>query len=354
MAMYRIDYGMILNLPAGVRKVAIARKVLALRYNQRSTSFLETEFGIRDTKDVISLVEQIAFNEESFWSVDTVNPEDKTDGGNHEVDVPSFFAKAEIVDRAMARDLKERVLELMEEENWYDAAALALSLYYRVRGNKRRGAIKLLKKATPHTSLAALHYGRALVRGHYVSRNKTKGIELLKSISCDDDPLISGYANLVLGETLMTMPGMGYRALRHFESAAYLGWEDASEYAGVLCRMGSNGCPLDLDRAAKNFRYGISKGQVSCMSKYALMVATGELPYDPEWRRHIGVALHHQERMAMEIYPDLEVADLLSNGDVKTLVKEVRDRVPVEHILRIDPASYHPVIDGSDIEDWVD
>lgn len=348
-ATYRIDLQQILDLPKGPHRTALARKAIAIRAGRDSSDFLWIEQGIQHDDDVMDLLESInLYEQQDVKAVRGSQPSDAADGTAHEADIECFFQDAFEADVVEARRLKKEIRRRIGLKEWHEAAILAVQGLFQLHGNRRRGMVKLLGAIAPHDVVARMYYGKALVRGENCARNVDRGLDILDAVSFDEDPMYAGYAHFVMGETLVMVQGAGYRALRHFENAAYLGWEDASEPAGVLCLIGSNGVAVDVPRALRNFKYGISKGQISCMTKYVVMVLRGEAPYDPAWRSIYDTALANHEALALRIQQDLSDADEDARGDRDIFLAECRERLDIPEARVVEFQPYVPRVEWSE------
>lgn len=327
-AMVRIDFGSILDLPPGPRRASLARKAIACLANEKDTGFLAQCNDIHEDEEAVEALSHLTSIETNSIMVPPENePADRCDGTKDAVSIMDFSRRLDAEDLLKARRLKKEIRRLIRLHEWEDAAYLAVSGLFDLHGNRRRGMVKLLARIAPHHVVAGLHYGKCLVRGDAVRQDLETGIDWLERVTADDDPCHSGYAHFLLGETLMLIPGMGYRALRNFEGAAYLGWEDASDYAGVMCLLGENGVPRDIARAVRNFKYGMSHGQLSCMSKYVVLVLRGDAPFDPNWRAIHQQALSQRENLALSIHDDLLAAYDVADGDETAFLEECRSRI---------------------------
>ena len=339
-ALVRIDFGSILDLPPGPRRASLARKAIACLANEEDTGFLAHCNDIHEDEEAVEALSHLTSVQTSSIMVPrTSEPTDRCDGTRNEASIIEFAIRLDHDDLVKARRLKKEIRRLIRMHEWEDAAYLAVSGLFDLHGNRRRGMVKLLAKIAPHHVVAGLHYGKCLVRGDAVRQDVATGIDWLEQVTADDDPCHSGYAHFLLGETMMLIPGMGYRALRNFEGAAYLGWEDASDYAGVMCLLGENGVPRDVMRAAKNFRYGMRQGQISCMSKYVVLVLRGDIPFDPSWRDIHQQALAQRENLALTIQEDLRAAHDVADGDETIFLEECRSRIASSVGMHVEPRS---------------
>jgi len=325
---FKVVLTSILALPESRERAILARKALALHAGCRDTSGLR-EHGVQTDEDSYELLSTLAESVTGLVVRSGYEPADPGDAWG-EVSLEEFAREQEAGQAEEAREALRALRGLVEEGNWEEAADAAIGGFLSSEGRARRRIVALLEVIAGHEERAAVFFGRALVRGEGIRKDVSRGCDLLRRAVACDDATTSGYAHLLLGEVLMAMPGHGFEAIRNFEGAAYLGWEDGSEYAGVLCQLGLDGNPPDFARAAKNFRYGISKGQHGCMAKYALMVLSGQVDYDPQWLTHYRRALEMDDHVAMHFYPIVLETQERSGGDMDTFLDLFRERYAAE------------------------
>lgn len=334
---YKIVFQTILETASGRKLAILARKCLALRAGMGSTA----ELNLSHPREAVELLQELSNILSGMVARLGFEPADPSDDGRHPVSLEQFCMNAERIERETSARALQDVKDLIAARNWEDAGYLAISGLYTTFGSRRREMVGHLGQVAQHDSKARLFFAKCLLRGDSCRKNVARAEGLLKEITADPDANNAGYAHLLLGEAIMDQPQRGYEALRHFEGAAYLGWEDASEYAGALCQLGQNGVPHDMARAVKNYRYGIAHGHAGCMIKYALMVLAGDIAYDPAWEALYEKALRADNGVALTFHKTVLDAKEKGGGDIDRFLLAFREQFTFQTSVEV--AEFIPV-----------
>lgn len=321
---YVVEFGSILALPDGREKRILAKKAVAGLLGFRTTETLSRQKVVATGEDAVFALRGMQKDTQGYKLSQGYEPTDPSDRTNTPVSLEEFCIQAEAIENDTAARLVAQLDQMMDAQEFEEAATLAVGGLGLLHGYNQTELYPYLEKLQDSYPLAKLYLGRAVLQGIYLNPDPELGVKLLLEASYDDDAIVSGYANLILGYHYRELED-GAKAVRHMEYAGMLGYENGAEMAGLMQQLGEFGIPVDNVRAARNYRHGAKAGCPRCSARLAVMVLNGDIAYTEGWRADFAAAIEGKATIAMSLRKAVETIDQEAAGRPEILVERFQE-----------------------------
>lgn len=281
---YAVRPAVILDLAEGRRRRILARKAVAGLFKLGSTKALPSQ-DVHDDDDVEEVLGKmvdggIVYSIQEGWE-----PRDPADRSKDRVSLEAVMREHQANLSIFVDKVNADVRELVDEEDLDEAYELISEVMHDIPAEFYPRLIGSLEMVAERHSQARACLARTLLEPEV--QDIERGISLLEGLLDDRDPDAVGLASAWLGDYYRAQPFGARKALRTFEIGASNEDGYCAYKAGYLCEHGGDGLPVDLERAARNYRWGVEDGDDSCMVALAVLIARGDVeavPEDKSWR----------------------------------------------------------------------
>lgn len=281
---YAVRPAVILELAEGRRRRILARKAVAGLFKLGSTKSLPSQ-EVHDDVDVEEILGKMVDNGFVYSIQEGWEPRDPADRSKEPVSLEAFMREHQANLSVFVDKVNADVKELVDEEDFDEAYALISEVLDDIPSEFYPRLMASLER------VGAVHaQGRACLARTLLEpevQDVERAISLLEGLLEDKDPDAVGLASAWLGDYYRMQPFGARKALRTFEIGASNEDGYCAYKAGYLCEHGGDGLPVDLMRAARNYRWGVEDGDDSCMVALAVLIARGDVepvPEDGNWR----------------------------------------------------------------------
>lgn len=281
---YAVRPAVILELAEGRRRRILARKAVAGLFKLGSTRSLPSQ-EVHDDDDVEevlgTMVERgVVYSVQEGWE-----PHDPADRSKDPVSLEAFMREHQANLSTFVDKVNADVAELVAEDDLEEAFALVSEVMDDIPSEFYARLMPALEMVGARDSRARACLARTLLEPEV--QDIPRAIALMEGLLDDGDPEAVGLASAWLGDYYRTQPYGARKALRTYELGATSEDGHCAYKAGYLCEHGADGLPIDLQRAARNYRWGVEDGDDSCMVALGVLLARGDVdpaPEDRGWR----------------------------------------------------------------------
>lgn len=273
----------VLDLPEGRTRSILARKTVAGFLKFSNTRSLAAN-GLDTDEKVLDSLESIVASSVVFSAPEGFEPRDPTDRSRNAVSLETFMRRHQANISVFVDQVARQVAEHVEDELYEDAYMLLTDVMDDLPLEFVGRLVPSMESLAPHHPEARACLAKILLEEDHL--DFPRALAILEEVVEGTDARAIGLASIWLGGIYEAQPFGARKALRTYEHGALHEEGYCAFKAGVLCEKGGEGLPVDFERAARNYRWGVEDGDDGCMINLGLMLARRDVEPLPgeDWR----------------------------------------------------------------------